>query len=87
MKKPQWFRNYFSGGSCPEFDFILKSFRFLIFKIPGSHQKLSQNEIWREDFFLICLFPPENFKILFPPKSREQNFSTLLVPTKRELNF
>jgi hypothetical protein len=30
---------------------ILKSFRFLIFKIPGSHQKLSQNEIWREDFF------------------------------------
>ena len=29
---------------------ILKSFRFLIFKIPGSRQKLSRNEIWREDF-------------------------------------
>jgi hypothetical protein len=34
---------------------ILKSFRFLIFKIPGSRQKLSQNEIWREDFFKLSV--------------------------------
>jgi hypothetical protein len=53
--------NIFQAGSYPEFDFILKSFRFLIFKIPGSRQKLSQNEIWQEDFFLNLSVPTRNF--------------------------
>jgi hypothetical protein len=70
------FEIIFLVGKNPEFDYIKKFQVFdFLFKIPGSRQKLSQNEIWREDFSKICCSRQKILKscsrlsqlYLFPP--------------------
>jgi hypothetical protein len=71
----------FQAGSYPEFDNFKKFQVFDFLKslalAKSCHKKMRSGG----KIFKICLFPPENFKILFLP------FSTLLVPAKSGLNF
>ena len=71
----------FQVGRYPEFDYFKKFQVFDFLKslalAKSCHKKMRSGG----KIFKICLFPPEIFKILFPP------FSTLLVPTKSELIF